>query len=152
MMVLAVGSYSFYQKPSVLIGTKTQTPLYKKLNQLMQNTKRFGTFCSVSIFALMALRYIIDCLKHPYSWNAFFRFKTLDEMVEYFIISIGIKVISIPQGLPLAVTACLGYSMKRMKEQRIDVRHLQACQALGAINNLIVDKTGILTTSQMNVK
>ena len=118
-MVLAVGKYSFYQKPSVLIGTKTQTPLYKKLKELIENTKSFGTYCALGIFFVMSTRYIIDCLKHPHSWNAFFRFKTLDEMVEYFIIAIGIKVISIPEGLPLAVTATLGYSIKRMKDEKI---------------------------------
>lgn len=72
-------------------------------------------------------------------------------MVEYFIIAIGIKVISIPEGLPLAVTATLGYSMKRMKDEKIQVRHLEACETLGSINNIVVDKTGILTTTQMEV-
>lgn len=151
MMVLAVGKHSFYHKPSVRMGMKTQSPLYKKIILLINRIKRLGTYCAVAIFGLMAIRYVIDCIKHPESLKAFFRFKTLDEMVEYFVLSIGIKVISIPEGLPLAVTATLGYSIKRMKCRSIDVRHLEACEALGAITNLVVDKTGILTTTHMQV-
>lgn len=114
MLVLAVGEYSFYH--NLQIGEKRKTPLEIKLKNIMRIFRKLGIYSAISIFFIMTIRYVIDCLKHPNSWGAFFRFKTLDELVEYFIITIGILVISIPEGLPLAVTITLAYAMKMMKK------------------------------------
>lgn len=48
-------------------------------------------------------------------------------MVQYLIIAVTVVVVSIPEGLPLAVTLTLAYSMKAMHQDKILVRKLESC-------------------------
>lgn len=48
-------------------------------------------------------------------------------LVEYFIIAVSIIVMAVPEGLPLAVTISLAYSVGKMKDEHNLVRYIQAC-------------------------
>lgn len=56
-----------------------------------------------------------------------FCYSTMNLLVEYFIIAVSIVVIAVPEGLPLAVTISLAYSVGKMKEENNLVRFLAAC-------------------------
>lgn len=57
-----------------------------------------------------------------------FDFKhNVGKIVEYLIISVTVVVVAIPEGLPLAVTLTLAYSMRAMYEDKILVRKLASC-------------------------
>ncbi len=76
---------------------------------------------------------------------------TLHELVEAFIISVTVIVVAVPEGLPLAVTIALAYSVGRMKDENNLVRYLQACETMGGADNICSDKTGTLTKNIMTV-
>jgi Ca2+ transporting ATPase len=57
----------------------------------------------------------------------------------------------VPEGLPLAVTIALAYSVGKMKEENNLVRYLQACETMGGADNICSDKTGTLTKNLMTV-
>jgi len=82
----------------------------------------------------------------------FFTIRTLNFLVEFFIIGVTIIVVAIPEGLPLAVTIALAYSVGKMKEEQNLVRHLSACETMGGADNICTDKTGTLTLNKMNVE
>lgn len=67
------------------------------------------------------------------------------------IIAVTVVVVSIPEGLPLAVTLTLAYSMKAMHEDKILVRKLASCETMGAARFICSDKTGTITQNKMNV-
>lgn len=48
------------------------------------------------------------------------------------ITSVTILVVAVPEGLPLAVTLALAFSVQRMLADRNLVRHLSACETMGA--------------------
>jgi Ca2+-transporting ATPase len=64
---------------------------------------------------------------------------------------VTIVVVAIPEGLPLAVTLTLAYSMKRMMADQAMVRKLSACETMGSATIICTDKTGTLTLNQMKV-
>ena len=63
----------------------------------------------------------------------------------------SIIVVAVPEGLPLAVTIALAYSVGKMKDENNLVRYLQACETMGGANNICSDKTGTLTKNIMSV-
>lgn len=58
----------------------------------------------------------------------------LKEVVRFFIIAVTIVVVAIPEGLPLAVTISLAYSVGQMKNENCLVRRLDASETMGGAN------------------
>jgi P-type E1-E2 ATPase len=77
--------------------------------------------------------------------------KTLGKLVDYLIISITIIVVAVPEGLPLAVTISLAFSVMKMKKENNLVRKLEASETMGGASEICTDKTGTLTKNQMTV-
>lgn len=77
--------------------------------------------------------------------------KTVDNLVKYIIISITIIVVAVPEGLPLAVTISLAFSVMKMKKENNLVRKLEASETMGGASEICTDKTGTLTKNQMTV-
>jgi Ca2+ transporting ATPase len=82
----------------------------------------------------------------PIEWSILYNF------LEFFIVGVTIIVVAIPEGLPLAVTIALAYSVGKMKDENNLVRYLSACETMGGANNVCTDKTGTLTQNKMSVK
>ena len=55
----------------------------------------------------------------------------LKEVVHFFIIAITVVVVAMPEGLPLAVTISLAYSVMKMKSENNLVRKLDASETMG---------------------
>ena len=73
------------------------------------------------------------------------------DIINRLMIGVTILVVAIPEGLPLAVTISLAYSVKKMMADNNLVRHLNACETMGNATIICTDKTGTLTTNQMTV-
>jgi len=78
--------------------------------------------------------------------------ETLKKIIEFVIIAITVIVVAVPEGLPLAVTISLAFSVMKMKEENNLVRKLEASETMGGANEICTDKTGTLTKNQMTVK
>ena len=68
------------------------------------------------------------------------------------VLGITIVVVAVPEGLPLAVTISLAFSMKRMYNDKCLVRELAACETMGSATCICSDKTGTLTENRMTVR
>jgi magnesium-transporting ATPase (P-type) len=66
-------------------------------------------------------------------------------LVNFIIIAITVVVVAVPEGLPLAVTISLAFSVMKMKEDNNLVRRLEASETMGGANEICTDKTGTLT-------
>ena len=53
-----------------------------------------------------------------------------------------VQVVAVPEGLPLAVTIALAFSVKRMLADNNLVRHLSAAETMGCATTICTDKTG----------
>ena len=67
------------------------------------------------------------------------------------IVGITIVVVAVPEGLPLAVTISLAYSVNQMRKENNLVRRLEAAETMGGANEILTDKTGTLTQNRMTV-
>ena len=57
--------------------------------------------------------------------------RNLNEVINAFIIGITVIVVAIPEGLPLAVTISLAFSVHNMYEKNNLVRRLHASETMG---------------------
>jgi len=101
----------------------------------------------ITLLALYA-HLLIDTFRgmHVFGSAEFF-----NHVVQYFIIAVSLIVMAVPEGLPLAVTISLAYSVGKMKDENNLVRFLTACETMGGANNICSDKTGTLTKNKMTV-
>ncbi len=100
------------------------------------------------VFLAQLVHMIVDASTNQ---EAFFTIDILNEIVDNFILGITIIVVAVPEGLPLAVTIALAYSVGKMKDENNLVRHLSSCETMGGANNICTDKTGTLTQNKMAV-
>merc|ERR1719359_2780218 len=75
----------------------------------------------------------------------------LGDLLHYFIIGVAVIIMAVPEGLPLAVTLSLAFSVKKMLADMNLVRKLYACETMGGANCICSDKTGALTMNKMKL-
>lgn len=73
-------------------------------------------------------------------------------ILQTLMIAVTLIVVAVPEGLPMAVTLSLAYSMRRMLKTNNLVRKMHACETMGATTVICTDKTGTLTQNQMSVE
>ena len=152
MVVAAVGKNSYYGKLKMKIqDADDTTPLQEKLTVLADQVGVVGMYSAAATFTAMFVHYVYDCAQTDDFIGSLFSVETLHQIIDYFIIAVSIIVVAVPEGLPLAVTIALAYSVNKMKDENNLVRYLQACETMGGANNICSDKTGTLTKNLMTV-
>lgn len=147
ILVLTVGSNTFLGKNMEKIQNveETETPLQEKLNYLAEQIGKGGFGVALLTFTVLIVYVVIDVINN--GWGE----TTGSHIVEAFIIAVTIVVVAVPEGLPLAVTLSLAYSVNEMKKKNNLVRHLDASETMGQATNICSDKTGTLTQNIMKV-
>jgi len=84
----------------------------------------------------------------PGSWVSL---ETAGKILSYFMVSVTLIVVAVPEGLPMSVTLSLALSMRRMLLSNNLVRKMHACETMGATTVICTDKTGTLTQNKMQV-
>ncbi|MFH1643200.1 MAG: HAD-IC family P-type ATPase, partial [Patescibacteria group bacterium] len=73
------------------------------------------------------------------------------DVLEIFITAIAVAVASIPEGLPVSLTAILAIGMQQILKKGGLIRKLAAAETLGSTSIIATDKTGTLTEGKMKV-
>lgn len=102
-----------------------------------------GISVAVATFLALMIRLIITICKDDE--RHFLDMENLTDLLDAFIIGVTVVVVAIPEGLPLAVTISLAYSVKKMAEENNLVKQLDASETMGGANEICTDKTGTLT-------
>ena len=144
--VTAVGDHTAQGKvfEAVQIDNSIRTPLDEQLGQLGKWITVVSYIVATGIVVGRIVAYL-TAMDH-FQWIDF----TAD-MLQTFMIAVTLIVVSVPEGLPMTVTLCLAYSMRRMLKSNNLVRKMHACETMGATTVICTDKTGTLTENQMRV-
>ena len=125
------------------IDNSVKTPLTEQL-------ERLGTLITWASYGFAALilvgRVLMYFNEFDFEWVHFIQY-----FLDTIMICVTLIVVAVPEGLPMAVTLSLAYSMRKMLQTNNLVRKMHACETMGATTVICTDKTGTLTQNQMRV-
>ena len=127
--------------------TGVKTPLNIQLERLAKFISMVGITLSVSAFFAFLIH---DVLTNAL-WHTTDYLSMTEVVLRYFMMSVTLIVMAVPEGLPMAVTLALALNMRRMLKSNNLVRKLQASETMGAVTVICTDKTGTLTENRMTV-
>ncbi|KAG8376409.1 hypothetical protein BUALT_Bualt09G0060500 [Buddleja alternifolia] len=133
-----------------------ETPLQVRLNGVATFIGIVGLAVAVAVLIILVVRFFTGHTRNADGSIQFRAGRTsirdaIDGFVKIFTVAVTIVVVAVPEGLPLAVTLTLAYSMRKMMADKALVRRLSACETMGSATTICSDKTGTLTLNQMTV-
>lgn len=120
--------------------------LQDKLEDLANTIGRFGAAAAAATFAIQVASLALSA--GPLAPDL----ATLRVVNEYVINAITVLVVAVPEGLPLAVTMALAFSVRQMLADNNLVRYLNACETMATCTSICSDKTGTLTLNRLRVR
>ncbi|KAL2930200.1 Calcium-transporting ATPase 8 plasma membrane-type [Bienertia sinuspersici] len=138
---------------SISEDTGEETPLQVRLNGLATFIGIAGLTVAFVVLVVLLARFFSGHTKNPNGSPEFQAGKTsvshaIDGAIKIVTVAVTIVVVAVPEGLPLAVTLTLAYSMRKMMRDKALVRRLSACETMGSATTICSDKTGTLTLNQ----
>ena len=127
--------------------TDVETPLNKQLNGLASLINKIAFTAAGILIVSLVIRYIF--IEQGYVGKD--TIDIVNDCLQFLMIAVALIVVAVPEGLPMAVTLALAYSMKRMAKANNLIRKMHACETLGATTLILTDKTGTLTENKMKV-
>ncbi|KAG0588518.1 hypothetical protein KC19_2G249200 [Ceratodon purpureus] len=152
MLVTGVGLNTEWGQvmASISVDNDEQTPLQVRLNGAATLIGKVGLLVASVVLVILIIRYFTITFKNATGKDRRVM-QVIKDMVHVFSIAVTIVVVAVPEGLPLAVTLTLAYSMRKMMADKSLVRVLAACETMGSATTICSDKTGTLTTNKMTV-
>ena len=132
-IVVAIGNETELGKIAKSIDQEKEilTPLEIKVKKV----SKFITY----VAAILVILVLIYGLFNHYS------------ILNIIMLCISMTVASVPESLPIAITATLSIGVKQMAKKKTIVRNMSAIETLGSTDVICTDKTGTITKNKMEV-
>ncbi|XP_072981011.1 calcium-transporting ATPase 5, plasma membrane-type-like isoform X1 [Typha angustifolia] len=158
MLVTAVGINTEWGLLMANISTDNgeETPLQVRLSGVTNFIGILGSTVAGVVLLVLWIRYFTGNTKNDDGTPQFVNHQTgfkeaFSGALRLLTVAVTIVVVAVPEGLPLAVTLTLAYSMRKMMNDKALVRRLSSCETMGSATTICSDKTGTLTMNQMTV-
>ncbi|KAM0837684.1 hypothetical protein ACQ4PT_061470 [Festuca glaucescens] len=158
MLVTAVGLNTEWGllMASISEDNNEETPLQVRLNGVATFIGIVGLVVAALVLVVLFARYFTGHTTNPDGTVQFVKGhisvkSIIFGSIKILTVAVTIVVVAVPEGLPLAVTLTLAYSMRKMMADKALVRRLSACETMGSATTICSDKTGTLTLNQMTV-
>ena len=150
-VVCAVGKHTRFSSefPTEQLGDDDSlTPLQERLEKLAGYIGKFGYLAGFLIFITMSIFLIFQIM---FTDEELLSFSTALTLLRYFSIGVSIVIVAVPEGLPLAVSISMAFSVDVMKKDNLLVKKVEAPETLGYIREICTGKTATLTKNDMSV-
>ena len=120
-----------------------KTPLQQKLEVLAGNIGKYAYYAGFLIFVtqcvFLAFKIMISSDDKLLSNN------TLLSLLDFFTTALTIIIVAVPEGLPLAVSIAMAFSIDTMKQDHLLIKKTEAFEGMGTVTEICTGKTATLT-------
>ena len=149
-IIVAVGNHTNQGRAGLSMNIEADsTPLQKKLDRIAEGIGKLGLAVAILTFIAICIQTLVKTFKDD---EREFDMEFLTDVCNGLVIAITVVVVAVPEGLPLAVTISLAYSVGKMYDEECLVRKLHSSETMGNANEICTDKTGTLTQNKMTVQ
>jgi P-type Mg2+ transporter len=131
-VVTATGKNTLFGELASRLATKPPETEFEK------GTRRFGLLIMKTTVLLVLFVLLMSVLARR-------------DFMESLLFAVALAVGLTPEFLPMITTVTLGRGAVRMARKKVIVKHLEAMQNFGSIDVLCSDKTGTLTSGEMEL-
>jgi len=124
------------------------TPLQEKLEKMAGLFGKWGYFAGFVIFCAQVLFLFFNLV---FTDNDLMSNQTLLKILGYFTTAVTIVIVAVPEGLPLAVSLSMAFSIDTLKQDQLLVKNIEAVETMGTITEICTGKTATLTQNDMTV-
>ena len=129
-----------------------ETPLQKRLDQLGKTLGIGALAICGLVFAVAVLRGTdLSIITAPGGGLLVYLSAAKKQIVDMFMLAVGLAIAAVPEGLPAVVTITLALGMREMIHRHALIRRLSSVETLGSATVICSDKTGTLTQNEMTV-
>jgi len=125
------------------------TPLSQKLARLGSEIGKWAYLMSFVALVLFTVFWFINSLVQDYKIIS-------DEAVSAFLNNlqtcVALVIVCVPEGLPLALSMALAFSIDKLKSDNLLIKSLKALEATGSLTNIMTGKTATLTEGKLTPK
>lgn len=137
------------RRPKDLLIEEERTHLEEKLETTAKGISRYSVLAC--ILCVVTQTIFLLCLILFSGSHSLFSYDTLLKVGKIAIIAVVLLIVSIPEGLPLAVSIAMALSINSLKKDEILVKNLESVQTCAMLHDLCVGKTGTLTKGKISV-
>lgn len=152
-IVCCVGPRTIYQKENPAFDMKeatNQTPLEIKLDNLGKVIGRYAEWGAAIILLFLTIFWVFYVLFG--SGIALVSADALQQFMGNLQIGVAILIVSVPEGLPLAVSMAMAFSIGKLQESQLLVKDTEALELAGSVMEIFTGKTSTLTKGDMSVR
>jgi len=129
--------------------SEAHTQFEEKLQLVAQHVQ---AYCLKAIWAYLGASVVFRAALVYYSEeDDLFSNDTLLSVTKMLITAIVLLIVSLPEGLPLAVSIAMAFSASEFKKDKIFIRNINNYQRCAMIHDMFITKTGILTHGTLRV-
>ena len=129
------------------------TPLQRRLDQLGKTLGLAALAICGLVFVVAVLRGTsLSIITAPGGGLLAYLNSAKKQIVDMFMLAVGLAIAAVPEGLPAVVTITLALGMREMIRRHALIRRLSSVETLGSATVICSDKTGTLTQNQMTVQ
>eukprot|EP00117_Sycon_ciliatum_P004222 scpid94196/ scgid8690/ Calcium-transporting ATPase 2 len=106
------------------------SPLQERLSNIGDRIGQYGVYCAVLVFLTFIVRSLITLMATDIDLMSK---ETLTGLLGFVTTCITIVMVAVPEGLPLAVSLSVAYSLDKMKKQKLLIKNADSQERMGGV-------------------